>query len=194
MHDPENKAESWESPLEASPSPVLLSIVRLPGWMPPTPGMSEVEAVPPPPEERSPGTLTLLQRAKLLRLREKKVKIASGCKHCPLWAPRHTKLIKKKEQKQHGELTIRRLQSWQAKGWVQLSNFTVIQIVGQLNTRAKKKRKTLSYVCCSYKHCVCLHQELLHILTKTLRKSNKNKKIVLIWTTPAVLRSSELLL
>lgn len=140
MHDPENKAESWESPLEASPSPVLLSIVRLPGWMPPTPGMSEVEAVPPPPEERSPGTLTLLQRAKLLRLREKKVKIASGCKHCPLWAPRHTKLIKKKkkQQKQHGELTIRRLQSWQAKGWVQLSNFTVIQIVGQLNTGAKK--------------------------------------------------------
>lgn len=63
MHDPENKAGSWESPLEASPSSVLLSIVRLPCWMPPTPGMSEVEVVPPPPEERSRGTLTLLQRA-----------------------------------------------------------------------------------------------------------------------------------
>lgn len=80
MHDPENKAESWESPLEASPSSVLLSIVWLPSWMPPTPGMSEVEAVPPSPEESSLGTLTLLQQAKLLRLRykrEKIVKIAS---------------------------------------------------------------------------------------------------------------------
>lgn len=55
MHDPENKAASWESPPEASPSSVLLSIVRLPSWMPPTPGMSEVEAVPPTPEEPSPG-------------------------------------------------------------------------------------------------------------------------------------------
>lgn len=63
MHDPENKAVSWESPLEASPSSVLLSIVCLPCRMPPTPGMSEVEVVPPPPEERSLGTLTLLQRA-----------------------------------------------------------------------------------------------------------------------------------
>lgn len=74
MHDPENKAESWESPLEASPSSDLLSIVCLPSWMPPTPGMSEVEAVPPSPEERSPGTLTLLQQAKLLRLRGRKKK------------------------------------------------------------------------------------------------------------------------
>lgn len=57
MHDPENKAESWESPTEASPSSVWLSIVCLPSWMPPTPGMSEVEAVPPSPVERSPGTL-----------------------------------------------------------------------------------------------------------------------------------------
>lgn len=72
MHDPENKAESWESPLEASPSSVLPSIVCLPSWMPPTPGMSEVEAVPPSPEERSRGTLTLLQRAQLLRLRKKR--------------------------------------------------------------------------------------------------------------------------
>lgn len=44
MHDPENKAESWESPPDASPSSVLLSIVRLPCWLPPTPDMSEVEA------------------------------------------------------------------------------------------------------------------------------------------------------
>lgn len=57
MHDPENKAQSWESPPEASPSSVLLSVVCLPSWMPPTPGMSEVEAVPPSPEERSLGTL-----------------------------------------------------------------------------------------------------------------------------------------
>lgn len=75
MHDPENKAESWESPLEASPSSVLLSIVRLPSWKPPTPGISEVEAVPQSPEERSLGTLTLLHQAQLLRL-GKEVKIA----------------------------------------------------------------------------------------------------------------------
>lgn len=88
MHDPENKAESWESPLEASPSSARLSIVCLPSWMPPTPGMSEVEAVPPSPQERSSGTLTLLQRAQLLRLRKKikknKVKIAIEWIRCPL--------------------------------------------------------------------------------------------------------------
>lgn len=71
MHDPENKAESWESPVEASPSSVLLSIVCLPSWKPPTPGISEVEAVPQSPEEGSLGTLTLLQRAQLLRLGKK---------------------------------------------------------------------------------------------------------------------------
>ncbi|KAJ4937001.1 hypothetical protein JOQ06_001585, partial [Pogonophryne albipinna] len=38
--------------------------------MPPTPGMSEVETVPPSLEECSPGTLTLLQPAKLLRLKK----------------------------------------------------------------------------------------------------------------------------
>lgn len=76
MHDPENKAESWEDLLDASPSSLLLSIVSLPSWMPPTPGMSEVEAVAPSPEEHPFGTLTLLQLTQLLRLR-KKVKIVS---------------------------------------------------------------------------------------------------------------------
>lgn len=96
MHDPENKAESWESPQEASPSSVSLSIVCLPGWMPPTLGRSEVEAVPPSPEERSPGTLTLLQQAKLLRLRRKKVTENIGLAETYF----RSKLIKKKEQKQ----------------------------------------------------------------------------------------------
>lgn len=90
MHDPENKAESWESPLEASPSSVFLSIVCLPCWLPPTLGMSEVEAVPPSPKELSPGTLTVLQQTQLQRLRRgkknkkiQKFKIVSDWKHCP---------------------------------------------------------------------------------------------------------------
>lgn len=100
MHDPENKAESWESPLEASPSSVLLSIVCLPSWMPPTPGMSEVEAVPPSPEEPSPGTLTLLQQAKLLRLR-KKSQDSEWLKTLPSLSTEtyfHSKLIKKRNK------------------------------------------------------------------------------------------------
>lgn len=83
MHDPENKAESWESPLDASPSSVLLSIVRLPCWMPPTPDMSEVEAALPSLKECTLGSLTLLQLYQLLRLGKKQIKIASDLKHCP---------------------------------------------------------------------------------------------------------------
>ncbi len=40
---------------------------------------------------------------------------------------------------------------------MQLSNFTVIQIVWQLNTGAR----TVSYVCSPHKHCVFLYQELV---------------------------------
>lgn len=74
MHDPENKAESWESPLDASPSSLLLSVVRLPCWMPPTPDMSEVEAALPSLKQRTLGSLTLLQLHQLLRLRKNKSK------------------------------------------------------------------------------------------------------------------------
>lgn len=163
MHDPENKAESWESPLEASASSVLLSVVCLPSWMPPTPGMSEVEALPPSPEEHSPGTSTLLQQAKLPRLRKKKVKIASDWKHCPLWALRHTSTVNwlKKEQKQHGELTIRRLRSWQARV------SAAFQLHCYPNCLAIKHwSKNVSYVCSPQKHCVFLDQELVHVIAK----------------------------
>lgn len=162
MHDPENKAESWETPLEASPSSVLLSIVCLPSWMPPTPGMSEVEAVAPSPEERSLGTLTLVQQAKLLRL-GKKVKIVSDWKHCSLWALIHTSTVNwlKTEQKQCGGQTIRWLQSSRAKV------SAAFQLHCYPNCWAIKHwSKNLSYVCCSLKHSVFLYQEVVHIIAK----------------------------
>ncbi|KAF6739243.1 hypothetical protein FQA47_013323 [Oryzias melastigma] len=56
MHDPENKAESWESP----PSSVFaLYCESLPSWMPPTPGTSEVEAALRTPEKGATGDSTL---------------------------------------------------------------------------------------------------------------------------------------
>lgn len=55
---------------------VLLSIVCLPCWMPPTPGMSEVEAVPQHQRSSSPGTLHSAPTSQTPEA-EKKVKIAS---------------------------------------------------------------------------------------------------------------------
>lgn len=87
------------------------------------------------------GLYILIQQAKLPRLRKKKVKIASVWKHCPLRTLRHTdcKLIKKRT-KTTWSANNQKASVLASKAWVLLSNFTVIQIVEQLNTGAKKKK------------------------------------------------------
>lgn len=103
---PWKKAGSWESPTETSPSSVLLSIVSLPSWMPPTPGMSEVEVLSPEaPTSQTPEAEW-----------EKKSR-SRATESIALWARRCSLIANwlKKEQKLHGELTITRHQSWQAR-------------------------------------------------------------------------------
>lgn len=134
MHDPENKARSWESPPEDSPASFWPSTVCLPSWMPPTPGMSEVEAVPPSPEELSPGTLHYAptsQTPEAERRERKKNQDGEWLKTLPSLSSEayfHSKLIKKRTKT-----------TWRANNQkpdfgvgkqgesLLLSNFTVIQ-------------------------------------------------------------------
>lgn len=131
MHDPENKAESWERVhwkhhhLQ-SDSPQSNATHTRHEW-----GRGSA----PSPRERSSGTLgTLLQRAQLLRLRNKrKTKSQNGD-----WVGEKKnkwiccKLIGRKIQ-QRGRLTIK----VGRQEWGQLCNFAVFHIIGQLNSVEK---------------------------------------------------------
>lgn len=123
-----------------------------------------------PQHQRSPpwGLHTLLQQAKLLRLR-KRSQDREWLKTLPSLSTQafsHSKLIKKRTK------TTRRANNHKAselasEARVLLSNFSVIQIVEQLNTGSKKTpQKTTSYVCSSHKDCASLYQEMMHIITK----------------------------
>lgn len=127
------------SPRRESTGSITISSLTLPSRMPPTPGMSEVEAVPPSPRERTSGTLaTLLQRAQLLRLRNKR-KTKSQNSNWVGEEKKNTWICSKligRQIQQCGRLTIKVCRQLRAA-----LQFCFFPDIGQLNS----KKKTLGH-------------------------------------------------
>lgn len=124
------------------------------------------------------GLYTLIQQAKLLRLRKKSQdsKWLKTLASLSTEAYSDSKLIKKRT-KTTWRANNQKVSELASKAWVLLSNFTVIQIVEQLNTGAKK----LSYVCSSHKHHVFLYQEMVHIITKKMYRNHIRTSLSFQW-------------
>lgn len=110
MHDPENKAWSWESPPEASSASSLGLHCVSPQSDATHTRLERGRGSAPITEEHSPGTLHCAPTSQIpeAEREKKKIKMGSDWKHCPLWALSHALTTTKNN-----------MYSWESEGWFQ---------------------------------------------------------------------------